>query len=497
MLSPALGQETILPALKGKAMKAARLCMMGAWGGVVAAAVTWGNLGSMGEVLPPQLGNRPAIISQLEHLPSDRPLSFAVVGDSHGSETFDEILRELREKGVDFIVHLGDFAAAPNREGHRLFVEQVRRGLGSDGPPMLIVMGNHDVDAGFPVQAFEELYGPSSYSFRIGENLFVVVRNCLPRTLRDGRGATRTWGDEVRRAIQERGSGVRRTFLFMHAPPMDPLGPMDPLRAGRFEAKWGGLGINYLVAGHLHQYSRTEIGSTVLLVSGGGGGRLRMVRSGRFHHAVIIRVAGDQVTEELLVVEKAWAPLWRLHRAEVLGVSSLFSLIKGDVRRGERGGAAPGVTRAGRIVAIGHGGRWSVPCIWSVSSVRSIPSVWSEEDTGLSAPRGRISGGFGLRGPVCVRSTGRSLPPRSSASGLLRPRGLPPGPSPGKWERLRQAARRNATAPRSLTEDCSSKEIGGASLRDGTGAALGLREKMARQAGRDLVSRQPLGEIGV
>jgi len=345
MLSPALGQETILPALEGKAMKAARLCVLGTLGGMVGAAVTWGNLGSMGDVLPPKLGNRPAIISQLEHLPSNGPVRFAVVGDSHGSATFNEILRELREKGVDFIVHLGDFAPAPSPEGHSLFVEQVRENLGTAGPPMLLVMGNHDVDRGFPVQAFEGLYGPSSYSFRIGENLFVVVRNCLPRTLRHGRGATRSWKDEVRRAIQEKGSSARRTFIFMHAPPMDPLGPLDDFRAERFEAKWGGLGIKYLLAGHLHQYSRTEIGSSVVLVSGGGGGALRMVRSGRFHHAVIITVAADQVTEELVVVEKPWAPLWRLHRAEVVGVSSLLSFL-----RGERGSTISMASKAEKAI---------------------------------------------------------------------------------------------------------------------------------------------------
>jgi predicted phosphodiesterase len=352
----------ILPVLEERAMQVSKLCMMGAWGGILLGALTWGRAGILKEPPLPELGNRPAVISRLEGITGGKPISFAVVGDSHGSAVFNQILKELKGKGVDFIVHLGDFAPAPSQEGHALFLEQVKENLGPKAPPMLLVMGNHDVDLGFPVQAFEGLYGPSSFSFRIGGNLFVVVRNCLPRSLRGAGNTTKGWGEEVRRVIQEKGYGARRTFLFMHAPPMDPLSPVRTAGASRFEAKWGGLGVDYILAGHLHQYSRTQIGSTVVLVSGGGGGTLRMVRSGRFHHALIFRVTEDQVTEELVAVEKPWAPLWRLQRASVLGLSSLLSFL-----RGERGSAISMVSKAEKAISPGAGGS-SFP--WGAAHLR-------------------------------------------------------------------------------------------------------------------------------
>lgn len=305
-------------------MQVSRLCIMGAWTAGLLGAAAVGRSWILKEPAPLELGNHQALISKLQGRSEGKPVSFAVVGDSHGSAVFNEILNELRKERLDFIVHLGDFAPVPTHEGHSLFMEQVKENLGQEAPPMLLVMGNHDVDLGFPIPAFEELYGPSSYSFQIGGNFFVVVRNCLPRSLRH-RGAKKDdWTEELRRLIQEKGCGAKRIFVFMHAPPMDPLSSVHTFKLQRFQAKWSSLGVDYIMAGHLHQYSRSEIGPTVLLVSGGGGGTLRRVRSGRFHHALILRVAGAQITEELVVVGHPWAPLWRLKRATVVGISSLL-----------------------------------------------------------------------------------------------------------------------------------------------------------------------------
>lgn len=320
-------------------------CMMGVFCGALLGAAAWGRSWILEEAAPIQLGSSPAILSRLEGIREDRPLSFAVVGDSRGSAVFNEILKKLKGEKLDFIVHLGDFAPVPDQRGHRFFMAQVKENLGPEAPPMLLVMGNHDVDRGFPVQAFEELYGPSNYSFQAGGNLFLVVRNCLPRSLRNRAGApTKGWVHEVRRTLQERGGSAKRTFLFMHAPPLDPLAGLREAQVRRYQSVWGPLGVDYLIAGHLHQYSRMKIGPSVLLISGGGGATLRSVRSGRFYHAVIIRLNGDRITEELVTVRDPWEAIpWRLRRQTVVGIYRLLSLLEGRAVGGEA--AFVGVSR--------------------------------------------------------------------------------------------------------------------------------------------------------
>ncbi len=248
--------------------------------------------------IPQNLGNWPRIVSPLKAYPEDRPVSFAVVGDTLSSGTFGVLLEELRRRDLDFIVHLGDFVSEPTWEGHAFFLKQMERDLGPGGPPLLLVTGNHDVEPKtFPLSAFESVYGPSSFAFRCGGNLFVIACNALPGK------SVEEWKADVERLISERRQGVRRVFVFMHKPPLDPTQSTSHPGAARFQERWGGLGVDYFISGHLHGYGRTQIGRTVVLVSAGGGARFKPSRTGSFHHAVLIRVAGDQVTEEILPVE--------------------------------------------------------------------------------------------------------------------------------------------------------------------------------------------------
>ena len=257
--------------------------------------------------IPQNLGNWPRILDALEVHPPDRPVSFAVVGDTHGSEVVEEILKGLRGVDLDFIVNLGDFVREPTVWAHRLFLKEMEEELPPTGPPMLLVVGNHDVDAQtFPLTVFERLYGPSTFSFECGGNLFVVLRNALP-----GEEKAKLWGADLEKILSQRRGTARRIFVFMHKPPVDPSRVWKSARMSRSMGILEKSGVDYVISGHLHRYGHTQIGRTEVLVSGGGGGRLRG-SFGKFHHTVVIRAFGDHVTEEILPVSTPRNPEERL-----------------------------------------------------------------------------------------------------------------------------------------------------------------------------------------
>jgi hypothetical protein len=63
--------------------------------------------------------------------------------------------------------------------------------------------------------------------------------------------------------------------------------------------------VDYVFAGDFHGYARTRFGLTSYLVSGGGGARLKNKRFPQFHHAVVVTVSPDRVSERILQVDKS------------------------------------------------------------------------------------------------------------------------------------------------------------------------------------------------
>ena len=108
-----------------------------------------------------------------------------------------------------------------------------------------------------------------------------------------------------------------------------------------------------------------------------------------------------------------------------------------------------------------HSSVSSIPSIWSISSISSVSSLRPEQSAGFQVLRGaRFPEGFDLCGDLSPRDPqAGACPLPRSASALLRPRGLPPGPNPGKSKRLRQAAPRNAATLLSLAIEPGTPEI--------------------------------------
>ena len=60
--------------------------------------------------------------------------------------------------------------------------------------------------------------------------------------------------------------------------------------------------VDYAIAGDYHGYARVTLRDTIYLVTGGGGAHLMPRKFGRFHHAIVLKVRRDSVSERILFV---------------------------------------------------------------------------------------------------------------------------------------------------------------------------------------------------
>lgn len=227
--------------------------------------------------------------------------SFAIVGDTKGTGTFEKIAKELRNEPLSFIVFLGDFVHKGTEGEHNYFKAEYISEFSFPFPSFFVV-GNHDVDSrNFPISRFEEVYGPSIFSFEYQGCHFVILR------ILNAPYSNKESLQFLEKLISEKASSrYRKTFVFMHIPP--PISSDFDARA--FEGSdeivplIEKLNADYVIAGDYHGYARITRKGTVYLVTGGGGAHLEEKKSGSFHHALVLGVTKDCVSEKILVVNR-------------------------------------------------------------------------------------------------------------------------------------------------------------------------------------------------
>lgn len=249
--------------------------------------------------LPPLFGNFPANRAVLEKVTDPGDFSFAVVGDTRSFGTFEGIVAVLRQTPLDFGVLLGDCAMSAREADHRYFRAECAEELALPFP-VFFVAGNHDIDPkNFPVQRFEELYGPSIFSFEYRQCLFIVLR-----VLNDP--PTNEESLEFLRQFKNVDLGkYRHTFAFIHIPP--PVTTFSIAKtyadSDQFVALFDELAINYVFAGDFHGWAQSVRGKTIYTITGGGGAYLSSKKlKNQFHHAMVIRVTQDTVESRIIYV---------------------------------------------------------------------------------------------------------------------------------------------------------------------------------------------------
>jgi len=255
--------------------------------------------------MPTNLGNRGRVRAMLRAGAANEPFFFAVAGDTSGHATFDGLYAGLKQERLAFLALLGDCVRNGTEGDHRFF----QRLWARRRPPFPVfyTVGNHDVDPQrFPVARFEAVYGPTNFTFEYRGCLFVVLRALpLPRY------STAETVSFLEKLADRGRTGYRRVFVFMHVPPdVSPEWRARPLESGaRLAESLEKLGADYVFTGDYHGLARANVRGVNYVVTGGGGSRLKAASYGRFHHAVVIGVGPDWVSERLVAGEarSEWA----------------------------------------------------------------------------------------------------------------------------------------------------------------------------------------------
>lgn len=250
--------------------------------------------------LPPLFGNFPANRAVLEEATEAGEFAFAVVGDTRSVGTFERITAELRQTPLDFAVLLGDCSYGGTENKHKYFRAECAEEYALPFP-VFYVVGNHDVSPDyFPVERFEEVYGPSIFSFEHRQSLFIVLRILnAPFTNEESLAFLAKFRDVDL-------SKYLHTFAFIHIPP--PVSSTFEARtfgeADELVALFEELGIEYVFAGDFHGYAQSKRGETTYIVTGGGGAHLAGKPGGQFHHATVIHVTSDSVDKRIVAVTR-------------------------------------------------------------------------------------------------------------------------------------------------------------------------------------------------
>ena len=255
------------------------------------------------------IGNRPSVVAALKE--EGLPFSFLVIGDSKGRET-SEILIEmaLRKGGSSLMVILGDFVKRPDIWSHRFFLTEMTVET-KPSFPVFLVAGNHDIDHGsrevrreerrVTPQVYESLYGAMNFDFIFNNCLFIICGVDLKNPV--------GFLNYLRETLSKKGEGKSYIFVFIHYPPKGLAEHIKGALPIPNEEDFFSLLETYKVTtcffGDYHGYWRGQRKGVNLIVSGGGGGRLKQSQPewGKFHHIMKINVDQDKIAEEIITVQ--------------------------------------------------------------------------------------------------------------------------------------------------------------------------------------------------
>jgi hypothetical protein len=195
--------------------------------------------------------------------PGDEPFVFAVLGDvQRAIGSVDEVFARMNEDPeITFVVSGGDLV----NTGSRSELERFQRELALLRVPYFSTVGNHEL-GGSP-RPWHELFGPFNVHFSYRGMRFSLIDDGNATIDPTVYGWLDRWLDQGRDGAHA---------VFMHIPPLDPVG----LRGGGFRSrkeaaklmqKLADGRVDALFLGHIHSYYAFSAAGVPNYISGGGG----------------------------------------------------------------------------------------------------------------------------------------------------------------------------------------------------------------------------------
>jgi hypothetical protein len=275
------------------------------------------------------IGNKASNVESLKE--KGLPFSFLVIGDTHLSSRANALIEKALKTGPSsFMIMLGDFVTKPDIGYHRYFLAEMASEV-KLAFPVFLVRGNHDFDYAssktgeegrrVTPEVYESLYGPKNFNFTFNGCLFIIC-GIDPN---DPGG----YLSYLRDVLSKEGKRKRYIFLFEHHPPrvVGEAGSFSLPNEEEFFSLLETYKVTTCFFGDYHAYWRGERRGTNLIVSGGGGGRLKnwQLEWGKFHHIMRITVGEDMTSEEMIILKGVVFPWSELRRNVYL---CLFPVLK-------------------------------------------------------------------------------------------------------------------------------------------------------------------------
>ncbi len=230
---------------------------------------------------------------------------FVVIGDNQNyeptgqPECFKQMIREFNLLRPSFVVDVGDLILGGAADGLPPQWAAFEAVIGQCAVPFFPVVGNHDVSDAASEQLWRQEMGPTRYSFRYGNSLFIALDS-------EEVGALDRLPDEQvawLRTELDAAAGIMNIFLFLHQPlfsDLDELGkPIDwRIRWSNVADAIKGYPVKAVFAGHIHVYRDCGIRDGVHYAITGGAGvgsGGATEEEGDFSHYLLVRVRGDRV----------------------------------------------------------------------------------------------------------------------------------------------------------------------------------------------------------